>query len=91
MSDDKIGTQPIEAEYKEVMKELARAIDTFLNGDSGQKKNGFILMCFKTGQIVGGRMNYLSNCRRADVITALKEQVAYFEGTREAEDSSTKH
>jgi len=76
---NKIGSGPIEKEYELKMKALGVAIDEFINPD-GKQSNGFIVMMFKFGDTSAGRMNYLTNADRKDVITALKEQLAYFEG-----------
>lgn len=80
-----IGDAPIEKEYVDQMNALAIAIDEIFNGtpeERGDKPRtvGFVLMMFKMGDVAEGRMNYISNADRADVLTALKEQVAHFEG-----------
>jgi hypothetical protein len=81
MSDHTIGSGPIEPQYAARMQAMGSVIDDFLNGPKpAQRKNGFILMVFEMGDIPHGRMNYLSNARREDVVTALKEQLSYFEG-----------
>ena len=71
-----LGDEPVQPEYFERMKQMGRAIDQFWNPD-GKKKVGFVLMVFPFGE--GGRMNYLSNATRADVVRALREQLKYFE------------
>ena len=80
MSDKyNIGSGPIQDEYAQVMKDLARFIDHVLNGDEEPKQTGFILMVFpyKAGE---GFCNYMSNANRDDVKVLLKEQLSYFEG-----------
>ncbi len=78
-----LGSKPIEPTYVEKMNDLAHAIDTIFNGkDTKKKETGFILMVFPfTGH--EGRCNYISNAQREDVITLLKEQLAYFQGQPE--------
>lgn len=64
-------------------QELAKFIDGALNGVKlglAPKKNGFVLLTFEFGKMEGGRINYVSNGRRADIITALKEILGRFEG-----------
>lgn len=78
MSEHTLGSGPIDPEYLEMMKDLARLIDYGFNGDAKPKKTGFILLVFPFNE--GGRCNYLSNADRADVVTMLKEQLSYFEG-----------
>jgi hypothetical protein len=74
-----LGDGPIQNDYVEMMKAMARAIDEFVNPD-GVKKNGFIVMMFPFGEVKeGGRCNYISNAQRDDVVTMLKEQIKRFE------------
>jgi hypothetical protein len=79
---ERLGSQPIEPEYREMMNRLAGAIDEFLNGDKRPRENGFVLMMFKMGD-KPSRCNYISNAERANVVTLLKEQLRYFEGAPE--------
>lgn len=79
---DRLGDQPIEAEYVQQMNMLARAIDELLNDkDKGpDRKVGFILMIFPFKEHEG-RCNYISNgADRKDVVALFKEQIARFEG-----------
>jgi hypothetical protein len=77
-----IGSGPVDAEYAEMMSKIAHGIDEFLNGTTGEKKIGFILMVFpfSDGSTGHERCNYMSNAARAEVVTLLKEQISYFEG-----------
>jgi len=80
-----IGDAPVEAEYAEVMKQIASAVDMMLNGtpeENAEKKNGFILMMFPMNNH-DGRCNYMSNAKREDVVIMLKEQIKRFEGQAE--------
>ena len=72
-----LGDGPIQNEYRDMMKAMARAIDEFVN-PTGKKENGFIIMMFPFGD-VEGRCNYISNAQRADVVKMLKEQIKRFE------------
>lgn len=79
-----IGSGPIENAYKEDMKFIGTFIDKLFNGDKKPKRVAFILMVFPFGE-AKGRCNYMSNANREDVVTMLKEQLAYFSGMPETE------
>lgn len=64
---------------KDVMQAIAKALDESLNGREG-KKTGFVVLLFPLDQPEGSRTNYVSNCDRKDIVVALKEVVARFEG-----------
>jgi len=84
-----IGDGPVQQEYVEKMRTLARGIDHHFNGTllpGGTKKVGFILMVFPFGDADEGRCNYMSNAERSDVVRMLKEQIKRFE-TQEAEEN----
>jgi hypothetical protein len=76
-----LGDAPIEQQYREQMRSMAEYIDRYFNfPDQGHdRKTGFVLMTFAFGDDKG-RCNYISNARRENVIVALKEQLARFEG-----------
>lgn len=71
------------SETKEFMQGLARGIDTILNGDEAQSptRMGFVLLTFPFDRMHGTRVNYVSNCDRDDILVALKEIQARFEGS----------
>ena len=57
-------------------------LDDVLNGKDARTpkaKNGLVLLVFPFGE-TGEHVNYISNCQRKDVLAALKEIVARFEG-----------
>ena len=68
---------------KTVMQSMAQAIDDILNERGKPKKNGFVLLVFPLDMPEGNRTNYISNSQRGDVVAALKEVVARFEGQAE--------
>ena len=75
-----IGSGPIEEKYGEVMRVVGSAIDNALNGPAIKKRKvGYVLMVFPFDDF-DGRCNYISNAQREDVITLLREQLAYFSG-----------
>lgn len=65
----------------EIMRALAAAIDEALNG-TGPKRVGFALLTYNLGEEIAGtgRINYVGNGSREDVLVALKELVARWEG-----------
>lgn len=65
---------------KNMMQSMAAAIDDVLNEKGKPKKNGFVLLVFPFDGPQGQRTNYVSNGQRQDIIVALKEIVARFEG-----------
>ena len=79
----KTMADPIQRRHHEGMNELARFIDVTLNGRRrpGVARNiGFVLLVAEFGKIDGGRVNYISNGDRADMIAMMKEYVARAEG-----------
>lgn len=76
-------TAPIQEQYRRQMNKLARTIDEYFNGrrKPGRKPRvGFILLTAEFGKIDGGRVNYISNGERADMIAMLREYLARVEG-----------
>lgn len=69
------------SDTKHFMQALASGIDEILNGNGLPKKNGFVVLVFPLDQVEGSRTNYVSNCDRRDIIAALKEVTARFEGS----------
>ena len=73
--------QPIEDKYQETMRDIARVLDKALNGSvtkATEKKTGFVLLMFDFAH--GGRMNYISNAQREDMLLSMKEFIARAEG-----------
>lgn len=77
---------PIDDEYRAQMRAVAETVDEVFNppGLPGlarpPKTTGFVLLVFPFGDADSGRINYISNGDRADVVTAMKELIARFEG-----------
>lgn len=73
---------PIQQEYRASMNRLARKIDKWLNGDAKplHRKLGFVLLVAEFGKIEDGRVNYISNGERDDMIAMLKEYLGRLEG-----------
>jgi hypothetical protein len=67
------GERAIESEYREAMNRIAAFLDDTFKG------SGFTLLVFQLNS-TDGRMNYISNAGRAEMITAMKEFIANNEG-----------
>ena len=70
---------PMTAEF---MQHVARALDGVFNGSATghDRKIGFVVLVAEFGLIDNGRVNYISNGDRADMIAMLHETLARFEG-----------
>lgn len=77
------GHQEIEKEHKETMNKVAELLGGLFKG------YGFTLLVFPFGPRDDGRMNYISNAQRPDMLLAMKEFIARHEGR--SADSSAKH
>lgn len=76
-------SDPIQPQYRDSMNALAKGIDAALNGKpkpGRKRKVGFILLTAEFGKIDNGRVNYISNGERADMIAMLREYLARIEG-----------
>lgn len=71
---------PIPAQYRARMNTLAKKIDRELNGSGKPRRLGFILLTAEFGKIEDGRVNYISNGNREDMIAMLREYLARVEG-----------
>jgi hypothetical protein len=83
--EERLGDQPVQAEYYDKMTAVVQALDQTFNGKVGGpgRKVGFVLMMFPFGDH-SGRCNYMSNgADRQDVVTLMKEMIARFEGQPE--------
>ena len=74
--------QPIIDEQRARMNALAEVLDEEFNGSVRPKKVGFALLVYNLGEnLTGtGRINYIGNGDRRDVLVALKELIARWEG-----------
>ena len=61
---------------------LAETLDRAFNGEASghDRKFGFALFYFEFGKTEGGRVNYVSNATRADMLVAVREWLARAEG-----------
>ncbi|SIT74567.1 hypothetical protein [Pontibaca methylaminivorans] len=76
-------TDPIQKKYRDGMNRLARQVDEALNGQrkaGRERKIGFVLLVAEFGKIEDGRVNYISNGEREDMIAMLREYLARVEG-----------
>ena len=83
-------TDEIQSEARQAMRELAKFIDSAMNGDERPRKFGFILLTAEFGKITGGRVNYISNGSRDDMISMLREYLARVEGRVPSAQTDTK-
>ena len=70
------------AETTELMQGVASALDECLNGKGTKpkdKKVAFVVLLANFGELDGGRVNYVSNAEREDIITVLKELIGRWE------------
>lgn len=71
------------ADTTKMLQAIAGGLDSILNGEERPKKNGFVLLVFPFDGPENARTNYVSNAKREDIVVALKEIVARFEGQPE--------
>jgi len=92
---ERLGDAPIEPEYREQMKTLAKILDEMFNGPyanpqehgiEDKRTTGFVLLVFPFGEEAEGRCNFISNgANRQDLVALFKEMIARFEGQPEME------
>jgi hypothetical protein len=90
---ERLGDAPIQSELRAKMNAIGKVLDETFNGDrkGDAKEWGFVLIAFPFAEVEiakgggTGRANYISNARRDDVVTMLKEQIKRFEGQPEIE------
>jgi hypothetical protein len=81
--EELLGDAPIDPKFRAVMNDLAADLDTLFNpGQDAERMVGFVLLAFPL-EGCEGLVNYISNAKRADVVTMLREQLARFEGQSE--------
>lgn len=76
---------PIEEDQRLLMRGLAETIDQIFNppalpGLPAAKGVAFVLLTAKFGEVEEGRVNYMSNGERDDMVAMLRELLARFEG-----------
>ena len=79
------------ANNTDFMSSLAAGLDDILNPDraTSGSKFGFALMVYELNKPMDGGVNYVGNGAREDVLVAMKEVVARWEGNY-AEPSAAK-
>ena len=81
-TDEQFGTSPIEPGLRELMNQMAAALNDTLNPprhDNEEKSWGFVLLVFPF-EDHGGFCNYISNAKAEDIKVLLREQLAQLEG-----------
>ncbi|ELT47057.1 hypothetical protein [Brucella intermedia] len=76
---------PVDPRVRQKINALAATIDEFINGakkpgEPYEPKHGFAILIFDFDKPEKGRMNWISNAQREDMIVALKEMAAQLEG-----------
>jgi hypothetical protein len=73
---------PIQPEFNTQMNAIAAVLDETFNGSlRGEDRNvGFALLVFNLQDGADKRANYICNCRREDMLAAMKEFIARNEG-----------
>jgi hypothetical protein len=79
--------EPIEPQFQRLMNTLATVLDeTFNEHRTGSARTvGFVLLSFNFGD--KGRVNYISNADRDDVIATMKAFIARAEGRMPDDDT----
>lgn len=83
---ERLGDQPVEAEYHAKMTAVMQTVDEFFNGDAKgeDRKTGVVLLVFPFGDEGKGRCNFMSNgADRKDLVVLFREMIARFEGQPE--------
>ena len=79
--EEPLTPYPLEEQYAEKMRSLARVLDEYFNGGlkGDARDTGFVLLVFPYGE-GEGRCNYISNgADRRDMVKLLREQANRFD------------
>ena len=87
MNKRKHPDEVISDRYVQRMNELAHLLDDLFNGDTRPKRTAFVLLITEFDNMAG-RVNYISNGQRSDIVTMLKEVTARFEGQPEQQGTA---
>lgn len=71
---------PVEQEYREMLNALASALDEFFNPDPNNKKVAFAVLMSPFGAADNGRVNYISNASRSDMMKMMDELLKRWKG-----------
>lgn len=84
-------SDPIDPAFRDLMNRVAGGLDEAFNGPPprADRKVGFALLTFNFGEFDHGRVNYISNAGRADMLAAMKEFIARAEGRVSGEEGHT--
>jgi hypothetical protein len=84
--------EKIQKEFRSLMNNLADTLNKIFNGDLVERPVVFTLLVARAGDISEGRVNYISNGVREEMITMMKEFIARAEGRYvETDDGQEKH
>lgn len=72
---------PIQEQHRAIMNQIAKVLDEFFNPEGAEgPKIVFTLLVAEAGRMAGGRVNYISNGDRPDMLTMIRELLARMEG-----------
>lgn len=74
----------IEKQHRDLMNDLAHGLDQLFNGDAKERRRICFVLLVTEFENMKGRVNYIGNGQREDIIVMLKEILARFEGQPEA-------
>lgn len=84
-----MAEKPIQSAYRAKMNAVAQVLDETFNGTEMPRRVGFALLVFEFGKSEGGRVNYISNAERSEMLAAMREYLARAEG-RYVEEPDTR-
>ena len=80
--------EQISAKYRKSMNDLAHALDEMFNG-TAKGPDRKVMFTLLVGEFhTDGRVNYISNGQRSDIVLMLKELIARFEGQPETKGTA---
>jgi hypothetical protein len=77
---DKDAFGPIQAEQRKQMQALAKVLDDYFN-PTGKEGIVFAVLMTRTGDMKGGRVNYISNGVRSEMIEMTEEWLGRVKAT----------
>jgi len=80
-------SEPVQRRYRDNMNDLADVLDNAFNGKRRPKKVCFVLLVTEFDNMAG-RVNYIANGERGDIVVMLKEILARFEGQPEVKGTA---
>lgn len=76
-------------DHKDLYNAIAGGLDDILNGPVRPRRLAFVVLVAEIGKIDNGKVNYVSNANKQDILAMMKEYIARAEG-RHVEGPETK-